>query len=137
MLSILTFLFGVIQFSLQQQAANRRPFLEKQLEVTFEAADTAAVLATTNDMEVWKAARRQFMRLKYGQLRIVEDRALSMAMADFWERLPREDDPRLRLPLRRLEQRALQIAERARALIGRSWDVDLEPLVEAPRGPPE
>lgn len=126
LLSIATFLFGIIEY----QAANRKPFLEKQMEVTFEAADAAAILATTTDMEQWKTARRTFMRLKYGQLRIVEDRELSLAMAEFWNALPAEDTKDLRLPLAHLGPEALNISTRSRELIARSWHADLEPGVQ-------
>lgn len=132
LLSILAFGAGIIEFSMQQQAANRRPFLEKQLAVTFEAADLAAVLATTDDLDAWRAARRNFRRLKFGQLRIVEDRELSLAMSEFWKRVPSEKDEGFSLPMRHLEYGALIIAQRSRVLIGRSWNVDLEPLIEAP-----
>ena len=127
-LSILSFLSGVIVFWFQQDAANRRPFLEKQLAVTFEAANATAILATTTDMNEWKQARRNLMRLEYGQLRIVENVSLSRCFGRFWKRLPKESANELQLPLRDLEQDAIIIADHSRALIAKSWNVDLKRL---------
>jgi hypothetical protein len=53
---------------LEQRSANRRPFLQKQLELCFEAADAAARLATETDSSEWEIARLKFWRLCWPSL---------------------------------------------------------------------
>lgn len=132
LLSIVTVVIGVWQFLVQQKAANARPFLEMQLALTFEAADAAAVLATTSDPAKWKAANETFRRLHSGQLRVVEDRGLEKAMSDFMERLPPADSKNPDLPMTPLQPFAIEIARNSRAVTAKSWHVNLDPLEQPP-----
>jgi len=132
LLSVGTAAAGVWQFSVQQAAANSRPFLEKQLALTFEAADAAATLSTTSDVASWKAANQTFRRLHAGQVRIVEDRGLEKAMSDFVERLPPAEETKLDLPMTQLQPFSIEIARNSRVVIARSWNVNLAPLDNPP-----
>lgn len=143
MLTLATALIGIVQFGETQkmqnrtlEAANSRPFLEKQLAVVFQASDDAAILATTTDAAEWRKARRDFARLHYGQLRVTEDRELEAAMSEFMEVLPPEDEKPLELPMHHLELRALKIAAASRAVIAKSWRVDLGRLEDEAAGKP-
>ncbi|MEX0346727.1 MAG: hypothetical protein AB3N20_17520 [Rhizobiaceae bacterium] len=49
LLSIATIAIGIWQYADKQAQANRTPFLEKRLQLVFEASDTGATLATTVD----------------------------------------------------------------------------------------
>ena len=52
--TLLTILVGIWQFSAQQTQANRQPFLQKQLEVCFQATETAGRLASETDPKEWE-----------------------------------------------------------------------------------
>lgn len=49
LLTLLTFVGGIWQFTATQRQANRQPFLQKQLELCFQASETASRLATETD----------------------------------------------------------------------------------------
>jgi len=46
------------RISAEQQQLNRRPFLQKQLDLCFEATDAVARLATENIQTEWEKSRR-------------------------------------------------------------------------------
>ena len=57
LLTLLTAMVGIWQFTAQQRQANRQPFLQKQLELCFQATETAGRLASETDPEEWEKAR--------------------------------------------------------------------------------
>jgi hypothetical protein len=94
----------------------RRPFLEKQMELCFEASTVAATLATTTDPARWQASREIFWRLYWGPLSVVE-RPLAPGeigpvesnMVAFGNQLkPLQENPKL--PLSGLQQSSLHLA---------------------------
>src|SRR4051794_26434518 len=87
-LSVATVAVGVWQFSVQQSQANRQPFLQKQLELCFQATETAGRLASETDPAEWEKARLTFWRLYWGPLSIVEDRAVEGAMVELGRHVP-------------------------------------------------
>jgi hypothetical protein len=123
-----TALVGIWQFRNQREQSNRQPFLQKQLELCFEASDTAARLATETDRTEWEKARLRFWRLYWGTLSIVEDTNVEKAMMALGELVPDRPVPQPELPMKSLEEPSLSLAHAARILILKSWNVDLPPL---------
>jgi hypothetical protein len=113
------------RISAEQRQANRRPFLAKQLELCFEASDTAARLATETDPEEWERMRQSFWRLYWGTLSIVEDVPVERAMMALGQIVPREKLESPVLPMISLETPSYRLAHAARDLMRTSWDVDL------------
>lgn len=132
MLTVGTVLAGIWQFSSQQAQSNRVPFLTEQLRLCFEASDTVARLATETDAAKWEEARKNFWRLYWGPLGIVEDRALESAMVDLGKMVPRQQGQPgdYQLPMDSLARPSLALAHATRDLILRSWNVELGPIDE-------
>jgi len=128
LLGIGTAAVGVWQFSEAQRQANRRPFLEQQLALCFEICDIVAVLATDSDRGRWEAARRDFWRLYWGKLGIVESAAIESAMVRVGEIVPVLHESVAQIPLTALRVPSLQLAHAARELILKSWGVEMEAL---------
>jgi hypothetical protein len=116
------------KMSVEHLQANRRPFLQKQLEICFEAVDTAARLASETNLKEWQIARTKFWRLYWGVLSIVEDRPVERAMIHIKNAMPKmqikEDD----LPITALEKGAYDLAHAARDLMSESWRMNLPRL---------
>jgi hypothetical protein len=127
-LSLLTVAIGIWQFSEQQGQRNREPFLQKQLEMCFQASNTAARLATETDPAEWEEARQTFWRLYWGTLGIVEDRNVESAMVELGRLVPDKPVDAPTLPMESLRQPSIRLAHAARNLILNSWNVDLPPL---------
>ncbi|MDF2235834.1 hypothetical protein P2H44_25050 [Albimonas sp. CAU 1670] len=109
-------------YAATQELAARRPFLERQMTLCFEASRLAAQLATSPDAAVRGKAGARFEELYWGELAIVEDAAVEQSMVAFrkvWT--AGEDASALRTP-------ALRIAHRCRDLVLSSWGIDLGPL---------
>ena len=106
----------------------QRPFLKRQMELCFEAVETASTLATATDPAKWEMARTRFWGLYWGELALVENQAVAQKMVEFGKKLENEsmDD----LPINELTVPSLQIAYQCRALIGESWKVELPELAE-------
>jgi hypothetical protein len=119
---------GIWQFSTQRQQSNRQPFLQKQLDLCFEASETAARLATETNKEEWVKARLAFWRLYWGTLCIVEDRDVESAMVKLGKLVLDEPAPQPSLPMKSLEAPSLKLAHAARILILKSWNVRLRAL---------
>src|SRR5262249_35275444 len=82
-LSLITAGVGIWQFTVQQRQANRQPFLQKQLELAFQASETASRLATVTDPTDWERARHHFWLLYWGPLSVVENPAVEEQMIKF------------------------------------------------------
>lgn len=137
----------VVEFSASASFVAKKPFLERQLNLCFEAAATVSTLATTTDSGVRKKARIRFFELFWGELVLVENTAVAGAMIDFRDKLLNLDGPELAendarsqatatsAPKRNvasvdastadLKTLSLSIATNCRELIGESWDVSL------------
>jgi len=125
---------GFYQFTENQAQANREPFLKKQLELGFEISDTVAVLASTVDEARWKRARSDFWRLYWGQLSIVEDKAVERAMVELGHLVPLAAVPEPSLPMKSLQGPSYRLAHAIRQLSMTSWNVDL-PTLQTERSP--
>jgi len=124
-LTLITALIGIGQFVSQQRQANRKPFLEKQLDLCFQAVDAAGKLATETDPAEWEESRLHFWRLYWGPLSIVEDEAVERAMVEFGKRIPATAVGSLALPIKDLEGPSYDLAHACRDLVLKSWRIDL------------
>jgi hypothetical protein len=73
-LSLATIVIGIWQFGEQSAQANREPFLKQQMDLAFEASSSAAQLANETDPDEWEKARKTFLRLFWGPLKMVENK---------------------------------------------------------------
>jgi hypothetical protein len=128
LLTLLTFAGGIWQFTAGQRQANRQPFLQKQLELCFQASEAASRLASETDPAEWEKARLTFWRLYWGPLSIVEDRAVEGAMVTLGKRVPQEPVASPKLPMQELEGPSYELAHAIRNLVLASWQIDLPPL---------
>jgi hypothetical protein len=127
-LTLLTALVGIWQFTAQQSQANRQPFLQKQLELAFQASETAGRLATATEPAEWEKARLTFWQLYWGPLSIDEDPKVASAMFQFGNLLPAEPLPNPKLPMTSLQGPSHNLALAVRDLVLESWNVSLPPL---------
>jgi hypothetical protein len=132
-LTLVTVGIGIWQFTTQQKQANRQPFLQKQLELSFEATEAAARLATETDASEWEKARATFWRLYWGPLSIVEDPAVEDAMVKLGELVPSKPLPKPDLPMKSLQIPSYNLAHAVRDLVLNSWNVSLPPLQDKRR----
>ena len=122
-----TVLASVWQFSTTARMNAKEPFLRKQLDACFDIAEITAKIGTTSDPAVFGAAVSRFWEFYWGQLAIVENRAVEVAMIDFGESLRRLPADAAK-PAAELQPKALRIAHECRDLVLRSWGIDLGPL---------
>lgn len=127
-LTLLTAGIGIWQFTAQQRQANRLPFLQKQLELCFQATETAARLASETDSAEWEKDRVTFWRLYWGPLSIVENPEVESAMVALGKLIPDKSDPSIKLPMTSLGPPSYKLAHAARDLVLSSWQVDLPDL---------
>lgn len=109
----------------------RKPFLEQQMKLCFDASEAASTLATTTDVGDWDKAKSRFWLLYWGPLSIVE-RPLAQStigpveagMKVFGDQLkPLQANPSL--PVSVLERPSINIAHACRDLILDSWEIQL------------
>lgn len=124
-LSVLTVAAGIYQFSTQQMQANRQPFLQKQLELCFQATETAGRLASETDPIEWEKARITFWRLYWGPLSIVEDQAVEGAMVKLGRLVPDHPVSSPELPMKSLGVPSYELAHAVRGLVLPSWQVSM------------
>jgi hypothetical protein len=128
LLTLLTAVLGIWQFTAQQSQSNRQPFLQKQLELSFQASETAARLATETNAVEWEKARLAFWKLYWGPLSIVEDPKVEAAMVKLGEVVPSQPQSAPKLPMKSLEVPSYNLAHAVRGLVLESWNVSLPPL---------
>ncbi|HWZ40511.1 MAG TPA: hypothetical protein VNY08_19635 [Bradyrhizobium sp.] len=128
LLTLLTAVLGIWQFTAQQSQSNRQPFLQKQLELSFQASETAARLATETNAVEWEKARLAFWKLYWGPLSIVEDPKVEAAMVKLGEVVPSQPQSTPKLPMKSLEVPSYNLAHAVRGLVLESWNVSLPPL---------
>jgi hypothetical protein len=114
---------------LQQRQTNRKPFLQRQLDLCFKATEAAACLASTTDKDKWKKARATFWQLYWGPLSIVESPEVEAAMVAFGNKLVLlEKVANPTLPMTALQVPSYELAHTTRDLILKSWGVHLASL---------
>jgi F0F1-type ATP synthase membrane subunit b/b' len=116
--------------TLEQRQANKRHFYEKQLELCFDAVDSASCLSSETDSTKWEKARLAFWRLYWGKLSIVEDRSVEAAMVALGKIVPAKPVDSPNLPMTSLETPSYKLAHAARDLVLRSWDIEMPEPVE-------
>jgi hypothetical protein len=67
-LTLVTALVGIWQFTVQQGQANRQPFLQKQLDLAFLASETTIKLATLTDPADWENPKVESAMVALGHL---------------------------------------------------------------------
>lgn len=127
-LTLATIVLGIFKFSAERRQANRQPFLQKQLELCFQAAEAAGGLASETDPVQWEKYRLTFWRLYWGPLSIVEDGAVEEAMVTLGKLVPAEPVASPTLPMKSLEDPSYELAHACRDLVLKSWNVDLPNL---------
>jgi hypothetical protein len=116
---------GMIGRWYEQRQANKRPFLEKQLALCFEAVEAASRLANETKWDAWEEARLTFWRLYWGPLGMVEDQKVKHAMEEFGNilaNIPILASPET-LPRPELQQPSYRLSHAARDLIISSWKI--------------
>ena len=78
--AVVTAGFGLFGSYRSAKEARKQPFLQRQLEYCFQAADTVAILATTSDKKLWEQSRDRFWHLYYGAFAVVEGRDVENCM---------------------------------------------------------
>ncbi|MGZ5134505.1 MAG: hypothetical protein ACXWCG_05130 [Flavitalea sp.] len=108
----------------RQQTAKefRKTFYEKQLQFYTEATDATATLATEDiGTEEYKKAKKDFLRLFWGRLSIVEDRTVEARMVDFNKLLEGYEQPGTDITKDDLEQASLKLAHAASSYTINVW----------------
>lgn len=95
-----------------------KPFLEKQLALYTEATEVAAKLATSQSDDELDAAKKRFLALYWGELALVEDKAVETAMVKFKQALDGNNKGH------QLEQLSLALAHACRDSLAMSWKVE-------------
>jgi hypothetical protein len=95
-----------------------KPFLERQLKLYTEAAQVAALIATSSDASTVVKSTERFWQLYWGELALVENREVEAAMVQYGTAL---DNPTDRATLR---QRSLDLATACRRSLDRSWGIN-------------
>jgi hypothetical protein len=92
----------------------RKAFYEKQFQFYTEASEAAATLATEKQgSEDYVKARKQFYRLFWGRLSIVEDKTVESSMMKFEQLLNAYEQNSKEVIQFNLEQASLQLAHAA------------------------
>ena len=92
-----------------------RPFLERQLQFYLEATKVASIIAVSKEEHAVCAATHRFKELFWGELALVEDEGVEIAMLNFKSALDRD------LPAEELEQMSLALAHACRESLAKSW----------------
>lgn len=97
----------------------RKPFLERQQTLYFEAASAASKLATLEAGAERDAARKRFYHLFWGELSVVEDELVESAMVRFKNTLELYESGEAGKG--DLEQMSLTLARSCRDSLARGW----------------
>jgi hypothetical protein len=126
-----TFFWGVLTYRDTKKTESQQPFNRERFELCFEASNLASKLATEINPDEWDAARRNFWRLYYGPLCIVEDEDVAKAMMTVGGLIPKPDmrcPDQLPIATNEYRTASIDLAHKVRALIKKTWNLDLAPL---------
>jgi hypothetical protein len=112
---------------------SRKPFLERQLALYFEATKIAAQLSTASRGAPWNSARQRFWELYWGELGLVEDAGVLAAMVAFGDALTAYQQGRGGTQAE-LHQLALGLARACRHSLQSEWG-GLDTLPTRPPAP--
>lgn len=110
---------GGIQFLANARREYQRAFFDKQLALYMEAAQTTSVLASSTDQAVRKKAEARFWELYWGQLALVEDRAVAGKMVEFGQALKDFDQQ----DLTELQRASYDLAHALRDSLREAWPI--------------
>jgi hypothetical protein len=100
----------------------RKFFYQKQLDYYAEATDATATLATEEiGSKDYVQARKNFLRLFWGRLSIVEDSSVEARMLEFRDLLLQYENPNDTVSQQHLEQASLDLAHNASKYIINVW----------------
>ncbi|MEY2926903.1 MAG: hypothetical protein RL367_1380 [Pseudomonadota bacterium] len=119
--------FGLYWNFRSAREARKLPFLQRQLDLCFEASNLVSILATSSDPAVWQAARARFWELYYGVLAVVEDPAIENVMARCGKFIAPFGPPP-ELPVAALCEPSLALSHAIRDLLFKAWKINIEPL---------
>ncbi len=102
-----------------RQIEARKPFLDRQLTLYTEATQVAAIIATSDDPVQVAASRQRFFELYWGELSLVENRGVEIAMVNFRNCLMSKDA----CSKDALQQASLKLAHACRESLAESWGV--------------
>jgi len=97
----------------------RKPFLERQQALYFEATSAASKLSTLDDGGEKEGARKRFYQLYWGELSVVEDELVEAAMVRFKNIL--EQYERGQTSKFEVERSSLVLAHSCRESLARGW----------------
>lgn len=115
---------------LQSQLRRRETdafLFRKQADLYFEAAANAATIASSTDSKTRKKAEERFNQLYWGELVMVEDRRVELAMINFKDCLDKKNKNCS------LDAKSLDLAACARDSIVRTWNTTFGPPSEHER----
>jgi hypothetical protein len=95
-----------------------KPFLERQLKLYTEAAQVAALIATSSDASIVAISTDRFWQLYWGELALVDNREVEGAMYNYGEALGQ------RVGKDTLQQLSLDLAKACRRSLDRSWGIN-------------
>lgn len=121
-------IFAVIKFAKEKQREFKKRFFEEQLKVFTDAVDFAAIISLHDKNEdEYIMAAKNFNRLYWGKMCIVEDQEVEAEMVKFKRLLDEynkeNDRSRLEGIKAQLQQAALRLAHTCRNTTLQTWEI--------------
>lgn len=117
---ILTAVFAIVQYGITKRSEFRKRFWEEQLEIYKRTCVAASTIATSKEIAAVEKERETFWRLYWGELSILESKAVKTAMEAFGAQLriieAEQSSPKS------LEQLSYRLARACRASLEKTWD---------------
>jgi len=117
---IITAIFAIIQYGLTKRSEFRKRFWEEQLEIYKRTCVAASSIATAKAITAVEKECETFWRLYWGELSILESKAVKTAMEAFGNQLriveAEQSSPQS------LEQLSYRLARACRASLEKTWD---------------
>jgi hypothetical protein len=122
MVAICGLLFGVWKYFQDLEISSKKPYLEKQIALYFDATSAVATLASSKDAAKITDAEERFWALYLGALVMVEDHTVEKVMVKIGNCL------RYDCPQSELKPLSLELAKACRTSLGDSWKVEQDTL---------
>ncbi len=113
---------GLWQYFDTAQKSYRQPLWDRQITVYFEAANTVGLMAATDEPAIREKAEKDFWRLFYGPMALIQDHEVELAMIDVAKCIKADCDQGM------LRPKSLHLAHTCRRSLGESWSVKLPEL---------